>query len=81
MDKTSEEVLLEAIDEYDNICKKYAVVIDLLRHNLINCKHTRTIPFTWEYDNGYGIQKMITGILCIACKYKKHWPEAFNWYF
>lgn len=31
------------------------------------CSHPTVEPYKWEWDNGYGVQKNITGERCVLC--------------
>lgn len=42
------------------------------------CKHTKTSEFKWEWDNGYGTQKMLPGLRCKSCGKENHWPGSSN---
>lgn len=45
-----------------------------LASNKKKCKHTKTEEFEWYWDNGYGEQKMLPGLLCKSCGKRNNWP-------
>lgn len=45
------------------------------------CTHPSTQKFQWEWDNGYGKQKWITGLRCNLCNWKQSWGQMDGlWY-
>jgi hypothetical protein len=45
------------------------------------CLHKNTQEYRWEWDDGYGKQKWMTGLKCIECGAKNSWPGmSKNWW-
>ena len=56
----------------------------LLAHDIENilvrlrpiCDHSKTEPYTWEHDTGYGVQRDITGKRCSYCGFIDLWSRG-----
>lgn len=45
------------------------------------CEHPESyrVDCTWEHDNGYGRQTMVTGSRCNLCGAKQSWKGSSGW--
>ena len=60
--------------------KKLAAAKEALGNS---CSHPPEVQvkFVWQHDNGYGRQKLLPGMRCELCGYRKHeyGPEQKGW--
>lgn len=52
---------------------------DLVEEIAVDCDHPIRRPYQWEWDDGYGHQKMITGDRCTLCGAKRPWAAHSPW--
>lgn len=74
--------LLKARDRaQDRLDKRYDGLIAAAKKKLDKdeCSHSLTQEYKWEWDNGYGSQKMLSGLLCLVCGKKNSWPGSSSW--
>lgn len=66
--------ILSGPSSYRHVDEETAVLITY-------CKHPSfaVVDYTWEHDNGYGKQSMVTGERCMICRSEKHWKSSSNW--
>lgn len=71
----------EALDRaraLQRVRDKHAPIIAKLEQKLAKegCTHPTNAheSFTWEHDNGYGVQKWLPGVKCTLCGKLNHWP-------
>ena len=38
------------------------------------CTHSRTVEYKWDWDDGYGTQKILSGLRCTSCGKRNSWP-------
>jgi hypothetical protein len=62
------EVAVAAHNKWQKYREKLALV----------CEHPSdmVVDYTWEHDDGYGRQTMITGKQCVVCFAKDHWNRG-----
>lgn len=70
---------IEARKQYSKVCND---AISLLKKDLsVNCDHPEDFvsPYRWEWDDGYGKQKMMDGKRCTICLKVKRWDSSSIW--
>jgi hypothetical protein len=62
--------------------REYNARAETIRAELAKtCEHPSSVvtDFTWEHDNGYGRQSMVTGQRCTVCRAEKRWKNHGSW--
>lgn len=73
---------LELKKETQNEINKLNGILEQKRKRLAKtCQHPEELhaPYIWEWDNGFGKQKLIEGVICSLCNAKKRWTESCLW--
>lgn len=72
---------LGLVEEARYIATLYRDEIEQTRAQIIEegCTHPVTCPYIWEWDSGYGRQKMIEGLRCVFCRATKGWKNMGIW--
>ena len=65
------------LDKYVN--KAEARLTELHRDLKNSCDHQYTSPYKWEWDSGFGQQKMMDGLRCNYCGATKAWASSGYW--
>ena len=78
MSKLEDEIeeLEERLHQLDTY---YGEKIVLLRKQLKEsgeCSHKKTATYSWEHDNGYGVQTRHYALYCLTCGLDDKWPDT-----
>jgi len=61
------------LKKQESISRLYAEKYAILEELQDICDHSRTEPYVWEHDNGYGRQTTMTSEQCIFCGKIDRW--------
>jgi len=66
-----------ALDEKRaQISSLYSDLHDLTSQLRGRCDHSKTEPYRWEWDSGYGQQTSIVGKRCVYCLFVDLWSRG-----
>ena len=74
--RTAKDLQLDLIEKQKQFVLLSSQINDLRNRLLEICDHADTEEYKWEHDNGYGVQRMLTGKRCIYCLKVDYWNRG-----
>ena len=79
MTKKLEDEIERLEEKLYKINSHYGKLITILRQQLKEsgeCSHKKTATYSWEHDNGYGVQTRHYALYCLTCGLEDKWPDT-----